>query len=160
MDLPPAMTPESIPSPSSKITRGHSCILCQQRKVRCDKQKPCSNCIKARAECIPSAPAGPRRRRRKLTETDLVGRLRRYEHLLKKHGVKLDDEDDGEAENNEDGERPDSSVEGPFSLNVPRAPGAEKGALLSYKGNTHYVEKYVCNYLLGSGYYSPVFILS
>lgn len=141
----PARTPESVPSPSNKITRGHSCILCQQRKVRCDKQKPCSNCIKARAECVPSAPTGPRRRRRKLTEADLVVRLRRYEHLLKKHGVKLDDEEDiaNEHEGVDVHERAEynKAGEGPLSLAVPRAPGAEKGALLSYKGNTHYVEK-------------------
>jgi hypothetical protein len=141
----PVRTPESAPSPGHKITRGHSCILCQQRKVRCDKQKPCSNCIKARAECVPSAPIGPRRRRRKLTETDLVGRLRRYEHLLKKHGIKLDDDEDltSERESADNHERKEynRADDGPLSLAVPRAPGAEKGALLSYKGNTHYVEK-------------------
>ncbi|PQE09943.1 fungal specific transcription factor domain-containing protein [Rutstroemia sp. NJR-2017a BVV2] len=78
-----------------KITRGHSCILCQQRKVKCDRQKPCSNCIRAHAECIPSQPSAPRRRRRKLSELDVAARLRKYEHLLRVNGIKI--EDDGVA---------------------------------------------------------------
>lgn len=100
----PAPAPASAPTPTpippqppvqQKITRGHSCILCQQRKVKCDRQKPCSNCIKAHAECIPSQPAAPRRRRRKLSELDVAARLRKYEHLLRVNGIKI--EDDGVA---------------------------------------------------------------
>ncbi|KAB8300474.1 hypothetical protein EYC80_000643 [Monilinia laxa] len=101
--MPPPPT-HPIPSPSiqpiihQKITRGHSCILCQQRKVRCDRQKPqCSNCVKARAECIPSTPATPRRRRRKLSEMDISARLRKYEHLLRVNGIRLDDDEGDEG---------------------------------------------------------------
>lgn len=135
----PSQTPDQVPA-APKITRGHSCILCQQRKVRCDRQKPCSNCIKARAECVPSAPIQPRRRRRKLTETDLVGRLRRYEHLLKSHGVKIDD-DSPEEDNHEEPAR--------LSMSAPRGPHQHRhsklapGSLFADKENSHYVEKYV-----------------
>lgn len=81
------------PPTHQKITRGHSCILCQQRKVRCDRQKPkCSNCVKAHAECIPSTPAAPRRRRRKLSELDVAARLRKYEHLLRVNGIRIEDD--------------------------------------------------------------------
>ncbi|KAA8572310.1 hypothetical protein EYC84_002935 [Monilinia fructicola] len=91
--------PSTQPVIHQKITRGHSCILCQQRKVRCDRQKPqCSNCVKARAECIPSTPAAPRRRRRKLSEMDISARLRKYEHLLRVNGIRLDDDEDGDGD--------------------------------------------------------------
>lgn len=103
--LPPPPPTRTMPPPSTqpvihqKITRGHSCILCQQRKVRCDRQKPqCSNCVKARAECIPSTPAAPRRRRRKLSEMDISARLRKYEHLLRVNGIRLDDDEDGDGD--------------------------------------------------------------
>jgi hypothetical protein len=139
----PSQTPEGFDVPPSpvvaKITRGHSCILCQQRKVKCDRAKPCSNCIKARVECIPSAPTIPRRRRRKLSEQDIGTRLRKYEQLLKKHGVKFEDDDlvdEPESSNSH------NHVERGLPLDVPRAPRAERGMLFADKGNSRYVEKY------------------
>ena len=73
-----------------KLTRGHSCVLCQQRKVRCDKQKPCANCVKAQVECKVVPPQPPRRRRKKPHERDLIERLKKYENLLAQHGVNFD----------------------------------------------------------------------
>lgn len=73
-----------------KLTRGHSCVLCQQRKVRCDKQKPCANCVKAQVECRVVPPQPPRRRRKKPQERDLIERLKKYEALLAQHGVSFE----------------------------------------------------------------------
>lgn len=73
-----------------KVTRGHSCVLCQQRKVRCDKSKPCSNCVKAGVECRVVPPQPPRRRKRRIPERDLVDRLRKYEALLSQNGIEFD----------------------------------------------------------------------
>jgi hypothetical protein len=87
-------TPSQTPVAAPKIARGHSCVLCQQRKVRCDRQKPCANCVKARVECAPSLPTVPRRKRRKFSELDVTTRLRRYEHLLKKNGIKIEDDEE------------------------------------------------------------------
>ncbi|KAM5377765.1 hypothetical protein ACJA88_006446 [Fusarium oxysporum] len=73
-----------------KLTRGTSCVLCQQRKVRCDKNKPCANCVKAKVECRVIPPQPPRRRKKRLQEKDLIDRLKKYETLLAEHGVKVD----------------------------------------------------------------------
>ncbi|ODA76218.1 hypothetical protein RJ55_08063 [Drechmeria coniospora] len=73
-----------------KLTRGTSCVLCQQRKVRCDKRKPCSNCVKSGAECRVIPPAPPRRRRRRIQEKELIERLQRYETILTEHGIHFD----------------------------------------------------------------------
>lgn len=75
----------------SGITRGHSCILCQKRKVRCDKSKPCSNCVKAKAECtvIPQRPRGKRGAPRPQAK-DMMERLKKYEELMIKHGIEFD----------------------------------------------------------------------
>lgn len=73
--------------PSMKLTRGHSCVLCQQRKVRCDKNKPCANCVKAGVECKVVPPQPPRRRKKKPHERELIDRLKKYESLLSQHGV-------------------------------------------------------------------------
>ena len=88
---------------SIKLTRGTSCVLCQQRKVRCDKNKPCSNCVKAGVECRVVPPQPPRRRKKRLHEKDLVDRLKKYEELLKENGVKFDSLDkDFRGEDKED----------------------------------------------------------
>ncbi|KAI1073758.1 hypothetical protein F5B20DRAFT_586954 [Whalleya microplaca] len=80
------------PNPDSmvKVTRGHSCVLCQHRKVRCDKNKPCSNCVKAGVECRVVPPQPPRRRKKRVPERDLVDRLRKYEALLSQNGIEFD----------------------------------------------------------------------
>ncbi|KAJ5748300.1 uncharacterized protein N7511_009996 [Penicillium nucicola] len=72
----------------SGITRGHSCMLCQRRKVRCDKQKPCGNCVKANAECI-AIPMRPRGKRNtpKSPGKDLAERVKKYEELMTQHGI-------------------------------------------------------------------------
>lgn len=86
-----AAAPVPVQDPSvMKLTRGHSCVLCQQRKVRCDKQKPCANCVKAQVECRVVPPQPPRRRKKKPHERDLIERLKKYENLLSQHGVSFD----------------------------------------------------------------------
>ncbi|KAH8205543.1 hypothetical protein TruAng_000249 [Truncatella angustata] len=75
---------------ATKVTRGTSCVLCQQRKVRCDKAKPCSNCVKAGVECRVIPPQPPRRRKKRISERDLVARLRKYEALLAQHGIEFE----------------------------------------------------------------------
>ncbi|KAI0131913.1 hypothetical protein BJ170DRAFT_611687 [Xylariales sp. AK1849] len=82
----------AMPLPSShslKSQRVLSCILCQQRKVKCDRRLPCSNCIKSRAECVP-APVTRRRPRRRFPEKDLLERLRRYEELLHHNNISFE----------------------------------------------------------------------
>ena len=71
---------------ASKPQRVLSCVLCAQRKVKCDRKYPCSNCTKAGTQCI-SAATIPRQRRRRFPERELLDRLRHYEDLLTKNGV-------------------------------------------------------------------------
>ena len=88
-----------VTSPPTNGQRGKtrliSCSTCQQRKVKCDKAQPtCSNCAKHRASCVYIPPALPIRKKRKSPEEELVGRLRRYERLLRAHGISTDDDPD------------------------------------------------------------------
>lgn len=138
--------PTAAPA-SSKITRGHSCVLCQQRKVKCDRRQPCSNCVKARVECVASAPPAPRRRK-KIPTSDLAARLQRCEDLLKKHGVKVEEEEEKKHTSHEDEVEMDMlDMEmgqlGPSMLGVPRKTHVSKpqGTLIADKGNTYYIEK-------------------
>ena len=94
LPIPVAVVPHQAPfepdMSAMKLTRGTSCVLCQQRKVRCDKNKPCANCVKARVECRIIPPQPPRRRKKRLQEKDLIDRLKKYEALLTDNGVKFD----------------------------------------------------------------------
>ena len=84
---PATFTPGNGQSGKTKLI---SCTTCQQRKVKCDKAQPtCSNCAKHRTRCIYVAPALPLRKKKKSPEGDLECRLRRYEHLLRAHGIQV-----------------------------------------------------------------------
>ena len=85
----------SLPTPSSdtpgapqRSRRILACILCQHRKVKCDRNFPCANCLRQNAKCVPATAA--RRRRRRFPERDLLARLQRYEELLRQHNVAFD----------------------------------------------------------------------
>ncbi|KAF1815325.1 hypothetical protein P152DRAFT_455041 [Eremomyces bilateralis CBS 781.70] len=77
-----------------------SCILCNHRKVKCDRLSPCSNCQKAHSECIYRVPPPPRRRKRKIGDGSLdVGskdevppeeKLQIYETALRGLGVNIE----------------------------------------------------------------------
>lgn len=81
--FPPAAATAAAASKSQRVL---SCILCAQRKVKCDRKSPCSNCTKVGAQCI-SAAAVPRQRRRRFPERELLERLRHYEHLLSENNI-------------------------------------------------------------------------
>lgn len=87
---PPIGVPPEFDPSALKLTRGTSCVLCQQRKVRCDKRKPCANCVKARVECRVVPPLPPRRRKKRVQERDLIERLKKYEKLLAENGISVD----------------------------------------------------------------------
>lgn len=66
-----------------------SCVTCRRRKVKCDKQNPCSNCTKAGSPCVFPAPGrAPRRPRQgggkvvSEREAELLKRLRRLEGVV------------------------------------------------------------------------------
>ena len=73
----------------SKPQRVLACVLCQQRKVKCDRKHPCANCIKAQVQCVPAIQVS-RRRRRRIPERDLLERLRKYEDLLHQNNIKFE----------------------------------------------------------------------
>ncbi|PLB50139.1 hypothetical protein P170DRAFT_463409 [Aspergillus steynii IBT 23096] len=82
-------TPEqSTPTTSrSHHPRALACVLCQQRKVKCDRRSPCTNCTKYRTQCVPATQV---RRRRRFPERALLDRIRKYESLLRQNNVRFD----------------------------------------------------------------------
>ncbi|KAF5009747.1 hypothetical protein FDECE_4093 [Fusarium decemcellulare] len=75
----------SNPTAASRSPRVLACVLCQQRKIKCDRNFPCSNCIKASVVCTPSTPAPARKRRR--PNQVLQERLTKLEALLDQYSA-------------------------------------------------------------------------
>ncbi|KAJ5174804.1 uncharacterized protein N7482_000681 [Penicillium canariense] len=135
-------TPErSSPGPSraprhssAKSQRILACVLCQQRKVKCDRRFPCANCVKHQTQCVPVAQTRPRRRR--FPERQLLDRLRMYEDLLRQNKIKFEPlhKESGlvaripglhEENEDSDAEQPESEgTDGPF----PSDPSKPKSA--------------------------------
>lgn len=120
MPLTPDLTTPSEGAPttsrSSRSQRVLACVLCQQRKVRCDRKFPCANCLRLKAECVPAALL-PRRRKRRFPERELLDRVRKYESLLRQNGITFDplQKDDtfdlGSSRAEDDHSRPDEQAE-------------------------------------------------
>lgn len=77
-------TPQSEHLAGTSRQRRLACASCRQRKVRCDHRTPCTPCIKARYDCVPTIPVQHRQRR---SEQQLIARIRRYESILRENNV-------------------------------------------------------------------------
>ena len=79
-------------TPSLSLRPTHSCNRCAARKVKCDRQNPCSACINHNVDCVftPPPPPGKRHKRPKDKNQILVDRLKHYEALLQEHGIDPD----------------------------------------------------------------------
>ncbi|KAI9931205.1 hypothetical protein MW887_010866 [Aspergillus wentii] len=75
-------TPEQ--TPTAKSQRVLSCVLCQQRKIKCNRRFPCVNCTRAGVQCVPATTS---QRRRRFPERELLERLRCYESLLRQNNI-------------------------------------------------------------------------
>jgi hypothetical protein len=76
----------TLPEPG--ILKSFSCVLCSQRKVKCDRQPGgCANCTKVRIPCVYKSPPPPRRRKKGSRDVDTTARLRLYEDALRQLGV-------------------------------------------------------------------------
>lgn len=85
----PEASPEASSRAFAKPERVLACVLCQQRKIKCDRKFPCAQCSKAGAQCAPATTVS-RQRRRRFPERDLLERLRHYESLLRQHDVSFE----------------------------------------------------------------------
>lgn len=85
-----------------------SCVTCRRRKVRCDKQMPCSNCRRAQIPCVFPAPGRARRQPRSKDpnappknssqrEMELMKRLRKLEGIVEDLSGQIEVESGGKG---------------------------------------------------------------
>ena len=127
-----------------------SCLPCRQRKVKCDRQNPCSQCTRAARQCSFIAPVRGKPRKRSAPKEGLHAKLRRYEEMLKSYGADIEPSDHADGNVSDEGEVPEqedrvaaeedrsSKMSGcPFMFNE------TKTKLISKNGSSRYFDTYV-----------------
>ncbi|KAE8442681.1 hypothetical protein EG329_002926 [Mollisiaceae sp. DMI_Dod_QoI] len=79
----------ALSSPSSSVPSRptFACIRCAERKVKCNKQRPCSACVNHKVDCVFQPPRPPQKRRRHVNDHILADRLKYYETLFQEQGI-------------------------------------------------------------------------
>lgn len=123
--------------------KDHSCLICRQRKVKCDRRNPCSNCVKGVQQCTFVAPTRGKRKRTKPPREGLHAKVRRYEELLKSYGVKIEPEDsDGDSDSEAVSQ---SGLSTPVETRTPNEPPCcplqQKPRLIHSEGSSRYIDR-------------------
>lgn len=90
------------------VPNPRSCITCRKRKVKCDKKLPCSNCARAKIECIFPGPGRAPRKSRKPADAELLERLRRLEGVVQNLNAQVEEHEQETAERERDSNNNDS----------------------------------------------------
>ncbi|OCT49494.1 putative C6 transcription factor [Cladophialophora carrionii] len=89
---PPSETQNGIATnPPAPRLNPRSCVTCRRRKVRCNKENPCANCVRAGIECVFPGPGRAPRKSRKPPDAELLARLRRLEGVVHSLGAQVDE---------------------------------------------------------------------
>ncbi|OJZ92940.1 hypothetical protein ASPFODRAFT_56471 [Aspergillus luchuensis CBS 106.47] len=77
--------PQSLADASSPLqTYARTCSSCRQRKIKCDRQRPCINCSRSGVECIyPPGRGRAPKRPRNAVNAQLSHRLTRLESIIR-----------------------------------------------------------------------------
>lgn len=126
----------------------YSCTRCADRKVKCDRQRPCSNCSKRNLECIFNANPPVRKRQKRAKDQALTDRLKYYEELLHAQGVdpsQLPDTSEYAAnrisEMAQQNANPELQLQTPSSITSDPERCISKSQLLHSEGKTKFVDK-------------------
>lgn len=122
--------------------KSYSCLTCRQRKVRCDRRTPCSNCVKAEKQCSFIPPVRGKRKRTKPSREGLHAKLKRYKELLRSYGVKVEPSDGEESESEvasqHDTEMTDAIEPRSKSIDIEEA----NPKLVTKEGSSRYFDRY------------------
>jgi hypothetical protein len=64
-----------------------SCVRCAERKVKCDRQRPCNACVKHNVDCVFNLVQPPRKRHKRVNVSVLTDKLKHCEALLQEQGI-------------------------------------------------------------------------
>ena len=140
--MPQTSTEQQLDSDAGMKT--HSCLPCRQRKVKCDRHTPCSNCVRAGKQCSFVPPVRGKRKRTKPPREGLHAKLRRYEELLRSYGAPIEPSEAGADDSDLDaGSQLDVEMtEGTRSKSRgPTAAAAPEERFVSKDGSSRYFDR-------------------
>lgn len=126
-----------------------SCLPCRQRKIKCDRRDPCSNCTKTEKQCSFVPPVRGKRKITKLRKEGLHAKVKRYEELLKSYGAKVeptehdDDESETESPMKHDVEMTEDGRSESRDMDTSTAPEEIRPKFVMKNGSSRYFERYV-----------------
>lgn len=149
--MPPQPPEAERVGPNATDLKRFSCLTCRQRKVKCDRRNPCSNCTRAATQCSFIPPVRGKPKRRSTPKEGLHAKLRRYEEMLKSYGAEIEPSDhdnknvsDVETVSEPDGQMVITDAESPgMSGGNPFAFDETKIKLINKNGSSRYFDKYV-----------------
>lgn len=83
MTMADAARTNDVTTPGPAPQHPRSCVVCRQRKVKCDRQQPCSNCTRSACVCVyPTGRGRAPKRARRVADAQLVDKLARLESIV------------------------------------------------------------------------------
>ncbi|PWY67125.1 hypothetical protein BO94DRAFT_479149 [Aspergillus sclerotioniger CBS 115572] len=126
MDDRPSQSPAAPPSPNPR-----SCILCNRRKVRCDRQVPCGRCVKGGEKCVFPGPKRAPRQLKRPPISEVLAQLRHLEDEVQKLRTHPPAADSGSAAS--------SSPLGFPAERGPVGPSNQEGRLVIKENKSRYI---------------------
>lgn len=132
---------------SDVALKAYSCLACRQRKIKCGRHAPCSNCAKADTPCSFIPPVRGKRRRTKPVHEGLHAKLKRYEEMLRSYGAKIEPSMETEDSDVESATNQDSLVTKDAKPEVETRTGSlgidgTKPKLVTKEENSRYFDRY------------------
>ncbi len=133
----------------------HACTVCQQRKIKCDGQRPCASCVKAGPHAICENPTTVLRRKKRgtLMERDLAIRLKHAEALIQRYRCMSNDKNSAEIEQMFLASREEQLCESENGVaGQGSKQGSKQGRIICEKDYMRYVERCVQPIILSIGF--------
>lgn len=129
-------------SPSPRPT--YSCVRCVDRKVKCDRQRPCRACVKHDVDCVFNS-LPPQKKHKRAKDQILADRLKHYEALLQEQGIdpeNLADTPDSESRRKLSPVVPkESQLQTPFSSESEPSQSIDEKQVVHGQGRSKFVDK-------------------
>ncbi|KIV78826.1 hypothetical protein PV11_06436 [Exophiala sideris] len=119
------------PAATSRLTPGRSCVACRRRKIRCDRELPCSYCTKLHLQCVYPGPGQDGK-----PGNEVLSRLKRIETSLERLESRVAHSSSPEVS---ESSRPGATAHQETPAGTQITAHLRSGRLVSEQGDTRYV---------------------
>jgi hypothetical protein len=122
-----------MPQSNAGVISKRSCLRCNERKVRCDRNHPCGRCLQAKVECsFPGNKRAPRKLNRPPIAT-ILGQLKELEQEVERLRTSPDTKEDNLNSIQQSYNGPDQQA--PAQVQTPDTQPSTSGRMSRDKGD-------------------------